>query len=688
MSTTHDHQPGKATADVGAGQEQAEGEALFGRFFRGHSAVMLLVDVENRCIIDVNRAAELFYGWSRESFVGMGVEQVCTVPPEEIEAQFHAGGIDMPGYFETRHRCRDGSLRDVALQASRIEQEGRHFALAVVHDITLRKRYEGLAEFRYGLSERIESTPIEELLQSVVDEGERLTASSVGFCHFHAGELAPELMVWSSGCIKRAHPHLDMHSHPDLHHAGVWMDAMREERVMVDNDARSVMRRRHIPAGHEGVLHEIIVPIRKGSEIVGILGFANKEADYAFLDEQIVLALAGIALEFLMRKRAADAEAQAQQMLQSSHKLELVGQLAGGIAHDFNNISGIIIGFAESALQRAGAGEAPFEELDAILRAAHRSADLTGKLLAFARRQTSTPQVAPLDEVVGASLTFLQKLIGEGVSLEWRPGALGSLVRVDSSQCDQMLVNLCLNACDAIEGNGKVTISSGSVEVTRAMVQAGHCCKVVGTFVRLSVSDNGRGIPAEMLPHLFEPFFTTKEQGHGSGLGLSVVYGIIKQNGGYVECASRPGNGATFTLYFPEFNTAGPDAERAVLSAENPMQVMIVEDEPEIVELCRMLLEREGLLVKSARDGEEALEIIGRDGAPELLLTDVVLPGMNGVSLATRLREASPALKVVFMSGYPAESTKLLKQECFIEKPFSTRRLLAMIRGQLAGLRC
>ncbi|MFZ1983280.1 MAG: PAS domain S-box protein [Desulfatitalea sp.] len=379
-----------------------------------------------------------------------------------------------------------------------------------------------------------------------------------------------------------------------------------------------------------------------------------------------------------------------EEQLRQAQKMESVGRLAGGVAHDYNNMLSVILGYTELALARVPSAEPLHADLKEIFNAARRSADITRQLLAFARRQTIAPEVLDLNASVESLLKMLRRLIGEDIDLAWLPGSGLWPVRMDPSQLDQILANLCVNARDAISDIGKIIIETQNSPLDEAYC-AEHAGFSPGHYVLLMVSDDGHGMDKKVLDHLFEPFFTTKEVGKGTGLGLATVYGIVKQNNGFINVYSEPGKGSTFRVYLPRYTGQAVDAPKAK-AGEIPKgrgeTVLVVEDEEAILKLAKKILEGMGYRVLTAIGPGDAIGLAGRhDGAIHLLITDVVMPGMNGRELAERLRAIHPELKCLFMSGYTAELIAhrgVLHQGVhFLQKPFSTHELAHKVREVL-----
>jgi len=377
-----------------------------------------------------------------------------------------------------------------------------------------------------------------------------------------------------------------------------------------------------------------------------------------------------------------------------AQKMEAVGRLAGGVAHDFNNMLGVIIGHTDLALARVAESDLLNDPLQKIKKAALRSADLTKQLLAFARKQTIAPKVLDLNETISGMLNMLRRLIGENIDLKWIPGENLWPVRMDPIQIDRVLANLCLNARDAITSVGKVIIETKNVVFDEAYC-ALYTGFIPGEFVLFSVNDNGCGMEKETQLHLFEPFFTTKGVGQGTGLGLASVYGIVKQNNGFINVYSEPGEGTIFRIYLPRYLgtdesplMALPIEEQAANAHEI---ILLVEDEPEVLDMTCSMLEELGYKVLTANTPGKALQLAKeKSNEIQLVLTDVVMPEMNGPDLIKKLRYLYPNLKWLYMSGYTssviAQWGVLEERVHFIQKPFSMNELSEKIREALKAV--
>jgi nitrogen-specific signal transduction histidine kinase/CheY-like chemotaxis protein len=373
-----------------------------------------------------------------------------------------------------------------------------------------------------------------------------------------------------------------------------------------------------------------------------------------------------------------------------AQKMESVGRLAGGVAHDYNNMLSVIIGYAELAMGKVDPSDPLHSDLNEIFNAAKRSAEITRQLLAYARKQTIQPTVLDMNETVAGMLKILRHLIGEDIDLTWLPETGVWPVKMDPTQIDQILTNLFVNARDAISGVGNITIETHMVALDEAYC-ADHAGFVPGEFVLLAVSDTGCGMDKEILGNIFEPFFTTKDADHGTGLGLATVYGIVKQNNGFINVYSEPGNGTVFRIYLPRHMGKAEEIKGATVAeilSSRGETVLLVEDEPAILKMSRRMLEKLGYQVLAAGSPSEAMRLAGEfSGKIHLLITDVVMPGMNGRDFAGQLHALCPDIKTLFMSGY---STDVIAHRGvleggmnFLQKPFSIKDLSVKARATL-----
>ncbi|MDA8159184.1 MAG: PAS domain S-box protein [Desulfobacteraceae bacterium] len=397
----------------------------------------------------------------------------------------------------------------------------------------------------------------------------------------------------------------------------------------------------------------------------------------------------GAVQDITEHKRAEEERERLQEQLVQAQKMESVGRLAGGVAHDFNNMLSIIMGYTDLALTQAPPEGMLHANLQEIQTAAKRSAELTRQLLAFARKQVIMPRVLDLNQATEGMLKMLRRLIGEDIELIWRPEPGLWPVKVDASQIDQVLANLCVNARDAIAGTGQVTIATANLTLGEEHLAAHPDC-APGQYVRLSVTDTGIGMSPEVAARACEPFFTTKGVGKGTGLGLATVYGIAKQNRGGVSIESQPGQGATLAVFLPRHQgaseaSAAPAPENAV--PVHSETVLVVEDEKVILQMIVAMLKKQGYQALAAASPGEAIGMIESGVPADLLLTDVIMPEMTGRELNDRIAKLRPSLRCLYMSGYTAEVIGqhgvLTAETRFIQKPFSQRELAAQVRAAL-----
>jgi PAS domain S-box-containing protein len=677
----------------------------------------------NGTILNWNAGAQQLFGFTSEEAVGKPFS--CLVPSELrgeddgiLQRLLTGEKVD---HYETVCLSKDARRIDVSVTVSPVRIAGRVVGVSkIIRDITERKRSETYREMgREILQVLNETLDLQESLQQVVSIlRQRAAFDAVGlrlleqedFPYFSQSGFANDFLQAENSLVRhdaagqicrdkdgkqslecacgmvvsgKADP-----AHPLFTPGGsFWTNdaaSLREFPPGVDPRPRP---RKSCTGGYASLA---LVPIRSNDRIVGLVQL-NDRSKGRFSLETLEL-LEGIASHIggaLMRKKAEAEKIKLEIQLLHAQKMESVGRLAGGVAHDFNNMLGVIIGHANLVLMDLEPGHPVQVNMGEIRKAAERSADLTRQLLAFARKQTVAPKVIDLNEAVDAIFLMLKRLIGEHIDLTWRPGAGLWPVRIDPSQIDQILANLCVNARDSIGEVGKI-----SIETRNSSIDEGYCAQnavfVPGEYVCLAVSDNGHGMDKETQAHIFEPFFTTKSVGEGTGLGLSTVYGAAKQNNGFINVYSEPGVGTTLTLYLPRYQGL-PDAPRETPGARSSVgeeTILLVEDEPAILEVAAEILIRQGYRVLAASSPEEALRLAGQcGGAIALLLTDVVMPGMNGRELAKRLQSLYPHLKRLFMSGYTSDIIAhhgvLDEGVHFIQKPFTLAGLAAKVREVL-----
>ncbi|MEA3060677.1 MAG: two-component system, cell cycle sensor histidine kinase and response regulator CckA [Sphingomonadales bacterium] len=417
-------------------------------------------------------------------------------------------------------------------------------------------------------------------------------------------------------------------------------------------------------------------------------------------EEPIALTVAGArglgeAAVLLSLKDNSEEDRLKRQVAQAT-KMQAVGQLAGGVAHDFNNILTAIIGHCDLMLMRHAPGDSDYDDIQQIRSNSNRAASLTRQLLAFSRQQTLRPQVLQLPDVIAEVSTLLKRLIGDTVTLEVKHGRSLGAVRADPGQLEQVIVNLAVNARDAMlakdeKGGGTLMLHTYAVSADDVR-RMGSEILPIADYTALRVTDTGTGIAPHLLPKIFEPFFTTKEVGKGTGLGLSTVYGIVKQSGGFIFAESEPGKGTSFTLYFPvhrlEAAKPGRKAKQGAGELWGTGVILLVEDEATVRAVAERALTRHGYTVLTAENGEAALEILEREGRVDLMISDVVMPTMDGPTTAREARKLQGDLNILFISGYAEEQLRQsidLDRVAFLAKPFSVQKLAEATRDALAG---
>ena len=573
------------------------------------------------------------------------------------------------------------------ITGKRIIVDGEPFAIAVGIDITERKRFEAMSAFRLRLHDMVESASLKELMQATIDEVERMTESSIGFFHI----VAEDHTTFLTRVFSTDKQVVDaVRCSISLNEAELLADAIRKRGLVIDNRYNTSPQYGNAPDVDSVIQRILFLPLIQGGAVAAVFCIGGKSYDYDEDDAIMVGTLVNFAWDIISRKRAELSEQKIQESLFQSQKMEMVGQLAGGIAHDFNNMLGVILGNVEIAIHQLDIEGPLLENMKAILKATEQSSTLCNQLVAFSRKQCVMPLVLDLNVMVERMLAVLRRFIGENISVVWIPCNQSTSIKIDPAQIDLILGNLCVNSRDAIDGIGKITIETSKVHVYKDECVTAHCCKVPGDYVTLSVTDNGCGIEKKHLPHLFEPFFTTKKKRIGTGMGLATIYGIIKQNGAFIECLSELGKGTTFTIWFPRsIGYADPNkSDFSVPHGQKKEVVLLVEDEPDILSICKLMLEKGGYTVLDAASPSEAIRIAeGHKGEIQLLVTDVVLPEMNGCDLSKRVQVTSPNLKTLFISGYTSdivENEGVLDPDVnYLQKPFPIKALLAAVHKML-----
>ncbi len=679
-----------------------------------------LVEKAGEAIVVIQDGRFAFANASAARLVGVRAEELIGRPfldfihPEDRPLvaeryRMRSSGIGSPAHYEFRGVSANGETHYVELDVVGISWKGAAATLNFLRDITERKRAEARVQQNLERAQRQRAAIVKMTTNDAVIAGDKLRGFQI------LTEAASEAAGVARASVWLLSETQEELVCADLYEAGLknhsagarlnyeryprYFAALRAESRICATDARTDARTQEFAADY-------LIPLNITSMLDASIHVAGRLAGMICLEhigeprewqpdeEAFAGTIASLAAEMLVsaaRKRAEEEREKLRAQLSQAQKMESVGRLAGGVAHDFNNMLQAILGNAALALMDLPR-ESPLRvHLEEIQRSAQRSADLTRQLLAFARKQTIAPKVLDLNETVEGMLKMLRRLIGEDIDLAWLPGKNLGTVRVDPSQIDQLLANLCVNARDAIGGVGKVTIETSNMVFSKADV-VDHPDVEAGEYVRLAVTDNGCGMNAEVMAHLFEPFFTTKPTGQGTGLGLATVYGIAKQNGGFVTVRSEPGKGTCFQIHLPRCATSatqtGMEDMRQPLRRGNET-ILLVEDEPAILRAAGRMLENLGYTVVAAATPREAIRLAEQHPATiHLLVTDVVMPEMNGRDLAERLRSRFPNLKRVFISGYTANVIAhhgvLDEGVHFIQKPFSITALADKVHEALS----
>ncbi len=649
-----ERRPSRAAGIIMDITERRQAEEMLRRYelLAAHSRDMVLfVRRDDGCILNANASALATYGYTRDEMLSLSIQHL-RAPEARLLTEEQMALADSVGVrFETVHQRRDRGAFPVEVSSVGATIGGVRTLMSVVRDISERRQAEAAlreSEERFRASFM---TGLDAVFWASLHDGRILEVNRVfeGLYGYFRDEA-----------IGRTAEQLGLYCNPD-----------DRSRMLSELEEKGFVRDLEMKAR------------RKDGQLITVSFSASLVRSS---NQQFFL---GIVRDITERKRAEEETAKLTLQLQQAQKMESVGRLAGGVAHDFNNMLGVILGYSELALEKIGASDPLHDDLTNIRTAAQRSAALTNQLLAFARKQTVAPRVLNLNHTVSGLLKMVRRLIGEDIELRWRPGENVWPVKVDPTQLDQILANLCVNARDAIANVGTIVIETGS-KVIPAHAATTSNGTLPGDYVWLTVSDDGCGMAPSTLAHAFEPFFTTKDAGKGTGLGLSTVYGIVKQNGGFIELRSELAQGTAVTLYLPRHvGKEVDDGTHATAGIVQPGQetILLVEDEAPLLEVTQRMLEKRGYRVLPAGTPERAIQLAREHGGDiDLLVTDVVMPKMNGRDLAKSFSSLHPRAKRLFMSGHTAEVIAqgiLDRGVFFIQKPFSAKDLAAMVRRVL-----
>ena len=645
----------------------------------------LLVNPEG-CLLEVSETYCRMSGYSERELLEMKISDLEVIESvDETASRIRKIKTHGESRFESRQRRKDGSIFDVEISAQFRPVDGGQI-ITFLRDITERKQIEKTQLFlAQACRGAMEDEPFFNALARYIAQS--LDMDFVCIDRVDGDKLnARTLAMWCDGNFKenvtyalKDTPCGDTVGKKICYFPSEVCRLFPSDQMLQDLHAESY-------AG--------VTLWNRSNQTIGLIAIIGRKTltNRSLVESvlKLVAVRAASELEWLVSEEMRN---KLEAQLLQAQKIEAIGRLAGGVAHDFNNMLTIILGHTQLGLMDMDASHPLYEKLTTIQSAANRSSDLTRQLLAFARKQTIAPQILNLNEAVSSMLKMLQRLISEGINLIWQPCPNLWPVNIDPSQIDQILANLCVNARDAISGVGMITINTENCSFDDAY-SAVHAHVSAGQYVCISVSDDGCGMDTETLGRIFEPFFTTKNIGEGTGLGLATVYGIVRQNNGFIDVSSKPGTGTAFRIYLPRYLGKGgtiqtADSALPVLSGHET--ILLVEDEAAILSMTTMVLEKLGFRVLPANGPGEAIKKAREyPGEIHLLMTDVIMPEMNGRDLAKNLLPLYPNMKRLFMSGYTADVIAhhgvLDKGVHFIQKPFSLTGLAAKVREVLDGI--
>ena len=629
-----------------AQQAMRESEAAHRLFFESNPNASYVVDAETLQVLAANDAALKLYGYDRSEFMQLGLRDLrCAEDQQRLTDLLRKAGTGVTNGL-ARHRRKDGSVIHVEGGSHLSTFEGRPARLVVLSDQTKRLQ----AEAERDESERRLHRTLDDMREGYTIMGPDLRYRYMNRAGAEQTHLTREQLIGRT----------PLELYPGF------------EGSKIHSALKAAIEQRIPQRVEEQFLH------------------ADGEVGYFELNIQpIPEGLSVLSIDQTERRRAENRRDSLEEQLRQAQKLEAIGRLAGGVAHDFNNVLSVILGYSEDMLHSLEPSDPRWQDMKEIEGAANRAAALTRQLLMFSRQQVLEPRVLDLNDVLANMDRMLARIVGEQVELSVRPAAKLGRVRADRGNIEQVIMNLAVNARDAMPQGGRLTLETANVVADEAFVRQHLGCKP-GAYVRLAVTDTGIGMNSATRARIFEPFFSTKEHGKGTGLGLSTVFGIVQQSGGGVWVYSEPGHGTTFKVYLPRVDAELDTPEQVLASSQldGTETILLVEDEAAVREVARRILERHGYQVLAAESPHDALLLAqSRREVIHLLVTDVVMPRMSGAELAQQLSVGRPTLKVLYVSGYTdgsIESHGVLEPGVsFLQKPFTSDSLASKVRSML-----
>ncbi|TAN42852.1 MAG: PAS domain S-box protein [Nitrospirae bacterium] len=626
-------------------QELRKSEELYRNLFENHSAVKLMIDPDTGSIIDANDAAVRFYGWPRERLRQMRIQEINTLPDDELMKEIEKVRTQKRNHFEFRHRRADGSVRDVEVFSSRIEAKGREILHSIIHDTTERKQAEeALRKSEARLKKSQEMAKLGNWSYDM--SGPILWSDEM----YRIYGVSPETFT------PDVESFIGLIHHDDRSAMRAWIKACASGEKPGEMEFRAVL-----PDG-------AVRFIRGGGELI---------CD----PENRPLYMSGTAQDITEHCRLED-------QLRHAQKLEGIGQLAGGIAHDFNNVLNAVVGYAGLLRMKMDSSDPLAHYADEILSAGQRGAALTHQILAFSRKQVLDMKHIELNEVIKSIEKMLHRLVREDIHIKLELFNKPLVVFADAGQIDQVLINLATNARDSMPEGGQLTIETKLVK--GPMLVEKTSCSEPSDFAEISVTDTGCGMDAETLYHIFEPFFTTKAVGKGTGLGLAVAHGIVRQHNGHIEAYSEIGRGTVFKIFLPLSNqmTETIGTSPALQVRGGTETILVAEDDASLRNLSTIVLCEYGYKVIGAVDGEDAIrKFLENKDSISLVVLDGIMPKKNGKEVFDEILKLSPDIKAIFMSGYAEDifthGGLLENAVTFVPKPVKPDDLLRIVREEL-----